>query len=214
MFTSLRIKIPVLLAGVLLLTACSLSGSSDKTPTTGLSATGTSSGTPATDSGTPSGTPDVIQLAPPVLVANSGTETQPGNYGSYYWMISSGLADKANARGIEIQKTALDVAKGSTVQFTWDQQNSQSDSTLTGLSIEVYPEESSIETVTVAQGTMQGFKASGTPVATTSIPISNSSWAADVPAGNYFVLIKADWSNPIVSSKPRNCEYGFLFKVS
>lgn len=207
-------KIPVFFAGVMLLTACSLSGSSNKTPTTALNGSGSSTATSASASASPNGTPDVINLSPPVLIAHSGTETQQSNFGSYYWMISSGLADQANARGIEIQKTALDVAKGSTVQFTWDQQNSGSDTSLTGLSIEVYPEQSSIETVTVAQGTMKGFKASGTPVATTSIPMTNSSWVANVPAGNYFVLIKANWSNPIVASKPRNCEYGFLFKVS
>lgn len=216
---ALRNAVAVILTALFLLTGCSLSNSSSSETPTSVSSTrqtpstNAPSGTPGAGQSTPSGTPEVIILYPPFLIAHAASGTQKSNFGSYYWMIDSGLADQAHARGIEIQKSALEVKKGETVQFTWDQQNAKSDSTLQDLTISVYPEQSSIETVTVAQGTMKGFKASGTPVTSGPLPTTNPSWAANIDSGSYFVLIKATWSNPVVPAKIRNCEYGFFFKV-
>jgi hypothetical protein len=170
----------VLLISALVFSGCSLPGSSDsKTATSASSTVPTTNGqtgTPAIVNGTPQVVNPII-LAPPILVVQAASGTQDGNFGSYYWMIDSGLADKAAARGIEIQKDPLKVKQGETIQLSWKQQNSKSDSTLTDLTISAYPEDKSIVTVTTGQGTLTGFKASGTPMTTDKLPPTSTSWA-------------------------------------
>lgn len=210
---TLRSTFALFLLSTVLLTACSLSTTSATKSIT--SATASSfSATPPSDQGTPAITVHPIILAPPILVAHSGSAAQQSSFGSYYWMITNGLADKASARGIEIQKDPLQVAKSGALTFTWTQQNSQSDSTLKDLKLEVYPKDSSIATVVTGQGTMTGFMAMGQPVATATLDMKNPSWTVNVDSGDYFVRVLADWSNPIVPAKPRNCEYGFHVTVS
>lgn len=152
-------------------------------------------------------------LAPPVLVAHAKSGTQQSNYGTFYWMIDSGLAAQVNARGIEMQKSPLDVKKGESIQFTWTGQNAKSDSTLQDLTISIYPKDKSIATVVSANGNLQGFQPLTSPITSGPLPTANPSWTVAVAPGSYFVLVKATWSNPVVPSKTRNCEYGFLFKV-
>jgi hypothetical protein len=209
----------VLLISALVFSGCSLPGSSDSKTATSVSSTGGpitngQSGTPV--SGEASPTPmkvAPIVLAPPILVAQASSGTQDGNYGSYYWMIDSGLADKAVSRGIEIQKDPLKVKKGENVTFSWKQQNSESDSTLTDLSIRVYSQETALMTAVSSKGNLKGFTAQGSPVTSGPLPKTNPTWAANLNPGQYFVDVNASWSNPIVKDKPRNCEYGFFLEV-
>ena len=114
-----------------------------------------------------------MSLDPPYLIVNSSSGTQKANLGTFYWMITNGLAAQVNARGIEIQDKSLHVSKGETVQFTWENQNSQSDSTLQTMSIAVFPEKDSIVTVPAAQGTLKGFKASDTPLTSDKLNITD-----------------------------------------
>ena len=218
--SKLRYLVLIILS-LAVLSACSLNGSSKSTATTGVSSATQStnpSSTPITQQATPaassSATPDGISLDPPLLVAHAQSGTQQANFGTFYWMISSGLAAQVNARGIQIQDQALHVTKGETVQFTWTNQNSQSDSTLQDLTISVFPEAESIVTATNATGTLKGFKASANPVTTGKLSTSNPTWNVNVDSGSYFVQVVATWSNPIVAGgKTRQCEYGFYFTV-
>ncbi len=155
-----------------------------------------------------------MSLDPPYLVAHASSGTQKANVGTFYWMVSNGLAAQVNARGIEIQDKSLHVSKGETVQFTWENQNSQSDSTLQDLKIAVFPEKESIVTVEAASGTLKGFHPEGTPVASDTLSMTGPTWKVGVDSGSYFVQVVADWSNPIVKDgQPRHCEYGFYITV-
>ncbi len=206
--------------GLIALAACSIGGSSTNTPSS--SATGSSviiktpnATSPAgTSQASSSATPDGISLDPPLLVAHAKSGTQPANFGTFYWMISNGLAAKVNAVGIQIQDKALHVSKGETVQFTWENQNSQSDSTLQSLQIAIFPEKASIVTQVGGGGTMQGFAASDHPITSDKLSMTDPSWKVGVDSGSYFVQVKAEWSNPIVKDgQTRHCEYGFYITV-
>lgn len=212
-------RLLLIMVSLVLLSACSMRGgssSSTRTPVqTGPTQTG-SNVRPTASSATgtaQSGTPDAVSLDPPLLVAHATSGTQQANYGTFYWMLDNGLAAQVNARGIEIQKDALHVTKGETIQFTWTNQNSKSDSTLQDLTISVFPEEQSIVTETSGQGTLRGFKASDKPVTTGKLSASNPTWTVSVDSGSYFIDVQATWSNPVLAEKTRHCEYGFLFTV-
>jgi hypothetical protein len=209
----LRRLLPIV-ASLAVLSACSLhGGSSSSTRTAQTAATTGGSSAQGTASSASSATPDAISLNPPVLVAHAQSGTQQANYGTFYWMIDSGLAAQVNARGIEIQDNALHVTKGETIQFSWINQNNKSDSTLQEMSISVFPEEQSIMTETSGQGTLKGFKASTNPVTTGKLSAANPTWTVSVDSGSYFIDVQATWSNPVVADKTRHCEYGFRFTV-
>jgi hypothetical protein len=211
--------------GLMVLSACSLTGSSTGTANSATSTqpgtSGQPTGTAAANatmpaSGTPAavGTPDAVSLDPPLLVANTSSDTQKAHYGTFYWMISNGLAAQVNSRGIQIHDKALHVANGETVQFAWENQNSQSDSTLQDITLAVFPEDQSIVTQTSGSGTLKGFQAGDNPLKTDKLSTSDPSWKVDVGSGSYFVQVVANWSNPIVpGGKTRNCEYGFYITV-
>jgi hypothetical protein len=220
-----------MVAVVLIVAACSISGKSSATQTTPQATMKKEPAPLRSDSYTPTpvrtpdpsaspvvrGTPEIpasgILLDPPDLELIAASGQQTANQGDSYWQILNGLASEAHSRGIQLQDPPLQINRGETVRFDWSKQNANSESTLLELKLAIYPKEGNVVTIDSGRGTFSGFKAQTDPVATTTLSTSKPTWVADVPPGDYFITVHARWSNPIRPEKERFADYANLVTV-
>lgn len=176
------------------------------------------SGTPGSTRGTPVATPGVpenaIIIDPPDMVAKAQSGEQIANQGSSFWQHANGLMSESHARGIELHTEPLTLNRNETVSFGWQRQNSGSDTTLKSLKLQIYSRAENTVNIETQRGTFTAFKPTTAPVAETNLDMKSPTWNVNVPAGEYFIFVRADWSNPRPDAlKERYAEYGFMIEV-
>lgn len=178
---------------------------SPSSSTTGLATPDGSVGTPPV--------PQTNRLNPPDLIVHAKAGEQLGSFGAWFWQNSYGLVADTHAQAFVIQPEAIQLEQGEKISFTWRFQNSQSDTTLQTLDLSVYPAAGNKKSVDVSGETLTGFWPQTDPTAKASLTLTAPSWSVDMPAGEYFIVVHATWSNPIGDHKERNSDYSFHVQV-